>query len=133
MDGKWLSTLVVRKDFDSWNSKDWVYLEDSNYSKNIQTELRHKETYKVHKSGFVIKDMGVGYSKLYFGSNYPSEPDHVSTSFSRSKNSRIKGEYKTYMKALVARAFLPNPNNRRIAKNIDDNIFNNHIDNLEWV
>lgn len=44
-----------------------------------------------------------------------------------------KGIIKTcYLSRLVADAFLPNPNNYKFVKYKDGDIFNNHVNNLEW-
>lgn len=37
-----------------------------------------------------------------------------------------------FVNRLVAKAFIPNPGNKRWVKRIDENIFNNCVDNLEW-
>jgi hypothetical protein len=34
---------------------------------------------------------------------------------------------------LVAKAFIPNPHNKKIVNHIDSNPRNNHVDNLEWL
>ncbi|MBD3880031.1 MAG: HNH endonuclease [Quinella sp. 1Q5] len=44
------------------------------------------------------------------------------------------GKMKTYLiHVLVARAFIPNPNNLPVVHHKDSNPKNNHVDNLEWV
>ena len=41
-------------------------------------------------------------------------------------------EYAYLIHRLVARAFIPNPDNLPEVNHIDENIFNNSYDNLEW-
>lgn len=49
-------------------------------------------------------------------------------------NLSIEGKCKTFtVHRLVAKAFLPNPNNLEAVNHIDGNKVNNNVDNLEWV
>lgn len=48
-------------------------------------------------------------------------------------NLSVKGKCKTYsVHRLIAKAFIPNPNNYPIINHIDGNKLNNNISNLEW-
>lgn len=38
-----------------------------------------------------------------------------------------------YPHRLVAKVFIPNPENKSIVHHLDNNKLNNHIDNLKWV
>lgn len=40
--------------------------------------------------------------------------------------------YNFFIHRLVAKAFIPNPNNYPIINHIDENPLNNNVDNLEW-
>lgn len=44
-----------------------------------------------------------------------------------------KKEYHASIHRLVAEAYIPNPNNLPVVDHIDDNPFNNHVSNLQWV
>ena len=45
----------------------------------------------------------------------------------------IYGKKRLYIHRLVAEAFLPNPSNKIEVNHKDGNVFNNNLDNLEWV
>ena len=47
-----------------------------------------------------------------------------------TKNGVAKGET---VSRLVAKAFIPNPYNKKEVNHIDENKLNNHVSNLEWV
>jgi hypothetical protein len=49
----------------------------------------------------------------------------------RHRNSRTL--YRRSVAYLVASHFLPNPDNCKVTKYIDGNVYNNRVDNLQWV
>ena len=61
------------------------------------------------------------------------KPDIIHTGYLRVllyKNGKTKSYY---VHVLVAKAFIPNPENKTQVNHIDGNKFNNNVENLEWV
>lgn len=61
------------------------------------------------------------------------KPDIVHTGYSRIKLCKDGEKERIYVHVLVARTFIPNPNNLPQVDHIDTNKFNNHLFNLRWV
>lgn len=87
----------------------------------------------------IWKDV-IGYENLYQVSNL----GRVKNKFGRILPQNSSGRYlrvclnknkvnkKIAVHRLVAKAFIPNPNNYETVNHIDENRFNNNIENLEW-
>lgn len=59
--------------------------------------------------------------------------DHISTGGYRMISLNKQGKSHEYhVHRLVAQAFIPNPNNYPTINHKDENVINNHVDNLEW-
>lgn len=79
--------------------------------------------YTVSKSGEII-NRETGHKLKQF----PSTAGYLSVGMSK------EGKTKTYsVHRLVAKAFIPNPENKPEVNHKDGNKFNNNVDNLEWV
>lgn len=79
-----------------------------------------------------IKSFWNGKEKYLNPSNhYTSKKNHYYRSVINLTNKEGKRKmYKVHQ--LVAKAFIPNPNNYLIINHIDGNPLNNRVDNLEW-
>lgn len=92
----------------------------------------HEGFYQVSNLGQVKSLPRTVNNKFYSGkvlSTKNSNPkQYEKTSLHDSGASRY---YKVHQ--LVARAFIPNPDNKREVNHIDGNKHNNKVDNLEWV
>lgn len=61
------------------------------------------------------------------------KPDIIHTGYSRITLYKDDKKKRIYVHVLVARAFIPNPENKPEVDHIDTNKFNNHLFNLRWV
>ena len=82
---------------------------DSVYEINKVGQIRHKQTQKLLKAH--VRDSGYLAYTLYIQ----------------------KKIYYRYAHVLVAKQFIPNPDNKAIVNHIDENKLNPCVDNLEWV
>lgn len=94
--------------------------------KNMQSTLALDGRFRVTESGEVFKNTPAGevpakIHKSAHGGRYRA--------VSYTENGKQKHEY---VHRLVAKAFLPNPNNLPIVNHIDGNPSNNAVSNLEW-
>lgn len=62
----------------------------------------------------------------------PSRNNHHEK-YMRVRLKNLDGKWKSYLvHRLVATTFIPNPLGKEQVNHIDENPFNNHVDNLEW-
>lgn len=80
--------------------------------KEVRTNIRHVKSRII--KGKVLK---------------PYKKNHGYYAVSLSKDGKW---FTTEIHRLVAKAFLPNPMNKKVVNHKDGNKLNNHIDNLEW-
>lgn len=90
-------------------------------------------SYEVSNTGYVRRKVlfdDLDNKKIYTYKGVATHP--ISDKYMKISLSK-KGIVKTcYLSRLVAEAHLPNPNNYKFVRYKDGDIFNNHVDNLEW-
>ena len=102
-----------------WKYKHFVY--DQNGFVSIKTDNGRKySNYKINKNGVVINNIGRPLK------NKRIEYYHVVLVSDSGKRNTLS------IHRLVALTFIPNPNKYKNVNHIDENKFNNHVNNLEW-
>lgn len=86
--------------------------------------------YKIYSNGEIQNSSGKFLSKHYRKRN----PYDMNSKCDITVNLQVDGcnKYPVTVHRLVARAFLPNPNNKEQVNHIDGNPENNDVSNLEW-
>lgn len=78
---------------------------------------------------YMVSNTGKVYSKL---KKIIKKTSYTNNGYEVIMLARDGKQYGTFVHRLVAKAFLPNPNNLPIVNHKDENPRNNHVDNLEW-
>lgn len=89
----------------------------------IWHKLEENDKYEVSDTGIVRNRNTKQVLNGCIASGYRS----VKLTFENSKQKRF------YVHRLVAKYFIPNPENKTVVNHIDGNKLNNNVDNLEWV
>ena len=102
-----------------WKYTDFVY--DTTDFISIKTgDDKNYLNYKINKNGIVINQNGRKMKQIteeYY-------VVHLVSDCGYSKNFKVH--------RLVALTFIPNPNNKPVVNHLDENKYNNHVNNLEW-
>ncbi len=85
------------------------------------------------ENGLVIVDEDGTIYKKYSNGKFKKAPQHKSENGYKTISLRVNGKQRNlYSHRIIAKYFIPNPENKPIVNHKDGNRANNNINNLEW-
>lgn len=91
-----------------------------------------KCSYRIYEDGTIIREAREGVRGHIIAERTLKQ--HMSDSgYARVSINTDKGNKEMFVHRLVAKVFIPNPNNYNVVDHVDGNKSNNHFSNLEWV
>lgn len=85
------------------------------------------------ENGLVIVDEDGTIYKKYSNGKFKKAPQHKSENGYKTISLRVNGkQWNLYSHRIIAKYFIPNPENKPIVNHKDGNRANNNISNLEW-
>ena len=96
--------------------------------------IPHFDGYYIREDGVVISTKGQG-SKTINNKPRALKGREANNGYLRvyMRDSRDNKRKDRFIHRLVAQAFIPNPENKKVVNHKDSNRKNNHVSNLEWV
>ncbi len=128
-----LQADIIRKEnrlsrqYDDWYFSSGEYLREPGVTEWV--ELNDYPTYYICKEGYVMHNGKI--LKPHRG----DKAGHLNIRFGKKRADELKASgipSEPYVHRLVAETFIHNVNNDPVVRHLDDDVDNNHVDNLAW-